>query len=138
MIKTILGLVISILKNKTYMAAAKEIWAIVDEKFRITEKVEDKLKSKSEEFNTLLLAKFPELTEENVTYFRQAVAGNVNAGKEALLSNSDTLKQLQENNAKLLAENANLKEQLSKVKSLVGVNKVQEAATTANTALQAE
>ncbi|GEA30204.1 hypothetical protein [Clostridium diolis] len=118
MIKQILGLVISILKNKTYMTAAREVWSIVDENFRITEKVEDKFRSKTEEFDKLLLAKFPELTNEDVIYFRQAIAGSVNVGKEAVLDNSVIMKELQESNAKLQAENASLKDQLSKFQSL--------------------
>lgn len=118
MIKQILGLVISILKNKTYMTAAREVWSIVDENFRITEKIEDTFKSKTEEFDKLLLAKFPELTKEDVIYFRQAVAGSVNVGKEAVLDNSVIMKELQESNAKLQAENASLKDQLSKFQSL--------------------
>ncbi|NSB16749.1 hypothetical protein [Clostridium beijerinckii] len=127
MIKQILGLVISILKNKTYMTAAKEVWNIVDENFRITEKIEDTFKSKTEEFDKLLLTKFPELTKEDVIYFRQAVAGSVNVGKEAVLDNSVIMKELQESNTKLQAENASLKDQLSKFQSL---------AATVNTDLQ--
>ncbi|AVK49966.1 hypothetical protein AXY43_19365 [Clostridium sp. MF28] len=118
MIKQILGLVISILKNKTYMTAAREVWSIVDENFRITEKIEDTFKSKTEEFDKLLLAKFPELTKEDVIYFRQAVAGSVNVGKEAVLDNSVIMNELQESNTKLQAENASLKDQLSKFQSL--------------------
>ncbi|WP_026885371.1 hypothetical protein [Clostridium beijerinckii] len=118
MIKQILGLVISILKNKTYMTAAREAWSIVDENFRITEKIEDTFRSKTEEFDKLLLAKFPELTKEDVIYFRQAVAGSVNVGKEAVLDNSVIMKELQESNTKLQAENASLKDQLSKFQSL--------------------
>ncbi|NRT33267.1 hypothetical protein OD350_00085 [Clostridium beijerinckii] len=128
MIKQILGLVISILKNKTYMTAAREVWSIVDENFRIIEKIEDTLRSKAEEFDKLLLAKFPELTKEDVIYFRQAVAGRVNVGKEAVLDNSVIMKELQESNAKLQAENASLKDQLSKFQSL--------AAATVNTDVQ--
>ncbi|WP_238860355.1 hypothetical protein [Clostridium sp. YIM B02569] len=118
MIKQILGLVMSILKNKTYMTTAREVWSIVDENFRIAEKIEDKFRSKTEEFDKLLLAKFPELTKEDVIYFRQAVAGSVNVGKEAVLDNSVIMKELQESNAKLQAENASLKDQLSKFQSL--------------------
>ncbi|AGX43264.1 hypothetical protein [Clostridium saccharobutylicum] len=135
MIKTILGLVIRILKNKTYMAAAKEVWGIVDEKFRITEKADDKLKSKAEEFNKLLITKFPELTEEDVMYFRQAVAGAVNKDKEALISNSDLLKQLQDTNANLLTENAELKNKISQIQTTVSVT--QEAANTEGETVQA-
>ncbi|MDS0525448.1 hypothetical protein NNC19_07140 [Clostridium sp. SHJSY1] len=121
-LKTMLSLGISILKNKTYMTAAKEVWAIVDETFRITDKVENKLKSKAEEFNGLLLAKFPELTADDLTYWRQAVAGEINKGKDAVLNNDTALKQLQEENEKLKVENASLTEQLNTIKSTVVAN----------------
>ena len=50
---------------------------------------------------------------------RQAVAGEINSGKEAVLSQVDALKQLQDINTKILAENASLKDQLARVQSLV-------------------
>ncbi|WP_315073879.1 hypothetical protein [uncultured Clostridium sp.] len=122
-----------ILQNQNYITVAKQIWNTVEENFRIAEKVEDKLKSKVDEFNAALLAKFPELTQSDVDNLRQSIAGSVNAGKEAVISNSDLLKQLQESNAQIQAENATLKDQLSKVQTLVtttqSTNNSQAAAT---------
>jgi len=113
------GLEATILKNQNYFTEAKKIWSMIDENFRISTTVEEKLLSKAEEFSKYLLAKFPELTETDITNLRQSIAGEVNADKEAVVSNSDLLKQLQENNAQLLAENTTLKSQLSQVQTVV-------------------
>lgn len=118
-----------ILKNQNYFTEAKKIWDMVDENFRISATVEEKVKSKSEEFSKALLAKFPELTEDDVVNLRQSIAGSVNAGKEAVVSNSDLLKQLQESNSQLLAENASLKDQLSKVQAAVAQTTDSQTAT---------
>ena len=77
--------------------------------------------SKTEEFSKCLLVKFPELNETDITNLRQAIAGEVNADKEAVISNSDLLKQLQDSNNQLKAENTSLKNQLNQVQSLVTV-----------------
>lgn len=108
-----------ILKNQNYITEAKQVWNMIDENFRISANVEEKLKSKVEQFNATLLKKFPELSQEDVDNLRQSIAGEINAGKEAVLDNSTLLQQLQESNTQLQAENATLKDQLSKVQSLV-------------------
>lgn len=132
MIKTILKLLIEVLgkkaikagleeellKNQKYVTAAKQVWNIVEENFRITEAIKEKISSKADAFDKMLLAKFPELTQSDVAELRQSVAGEINTGKEAVLSQVDALKQLQDTNTKILAENASLKEQLSKFQAL--------------------
>lgn len=118
-----------ILKNQNYFTEAKKIWDMVDENFRISTTVEEKVKSKSEEFSKALLVKFPELTEDDVANLRQSIAGAVNLGKEAVVSNSDLLKQLQESNSQLLAENTSLKDQLSKVQAAVAQTTDSQTAT---------
>lgn len=60
---------------------AKEVWNIVEEKFRINENCSLILGSKSDEFNKLLLSKIPGLTQTDLNYLRQAVAGEVNKYK---------------------------------------------------------
>lgn len=120
------GLEEVILKNQNYITEAKKIWNMVDENKRISKTVEEKLLSKADQFNNALLVKFPELSQEDIANLRQSIAGEVNADKEAVVSNSDLLKQLQDNNTKLAAENASLIEQLNKVQSLVAVNAIQE------------
>ena len=133
MIKTVLKLIVKvlesklvksgleekILKNKNYITVAKQIWNLVDENFRISSTVEEKLESKAEQFDKLLLAKFPELSEEDIAEIIQSIAGEVNAGKEAVLDNSTLIKQLQDDNTNLKAELATLTEQLNKVQALV-------------------
>ncbi|WP_035790247.1 hypothetical protein [Clostridium beijerinckii] len=133
MIKTILKLLIEVLgkkaikagleetllKNQNYITAAKQIWNVVEENFRITKTIEEKIASKADEFDKMLLAKFPELTQNDISELRQAVAGEVNKDKEAVLSEADALKQLQDANDSLKAELATLTDQLSKVQALV-------------------
>ena len=116
------GLEATILKNKNYITEAKNIWNMVDENKRISKTVEEKLISKIDQFNAALLKKFPELTQEDIDNLRQSIAGEVNADKEAVISNSDLLKQLQDTNTVLTTENASLKDQLSKVQSVVSAS----------------
>ena len=115
------GLEATILKNQNYFTEAKKIWSMIDENFRISTTVEEKLLSKAEEFSKYLLVKFPELNENDITNLRQSIAGEVNSDKEAVVSNSDLLKQLQDSNNQLKAENTSLKNQLNQVQSLVTV-----------------
>lgn len=142
MIKTILKLLIEVLgkkaikagleetllKNQNYITAAKQSWNVVEENFRITKTVEEKIASKAAAFDKMLLAKFPELTQDDISELRQAVAGEVNQGKDAALSELDALKILQDRTVELQTENTSLKEQLSKFQSL--------AAATVNTDVQ--
>lgn len=113
------GLEETMLKNKNYITVAKQLWNVVDENFRISKTVEEKIESKADQFDKLLLAKFPELTQQDVAEIRQSIAGEVNASKEAVLDNSTLIKQLLEDNANLQNELAALTEQLQKVQSLV-------------------
>lgn len=115
------GLEATILKNQNYFTEAKKIWNMIDENFRISTTVEEKLLSKAEEFSKYLLVKFPELSQTDIDNLRQSIAGEVNSDKEAVVSNSDLLKQLQDSNNQLKAENTSLKNQLTQVQSLVTV-----------------
>ncbi|CUU47356.1 hypothetical protein [Clostridium beijerinckii] len=108
-----------ILKNKNYITVGKAVWNIVDEHFRISKTVEEKLASKAEMFDKLLLTKFPELSTDDIAEIRQAIAGEVNQTKAAVVDNSTLLKQLQDDNTNLKAELAALTDQLSKVQALV-------------------
>ncbi|WP_366512083.1 hypothetical protein [Clostridium sp.] len=113
------GLEETLLKHQNYITAAKEVSNIVEENFRIRETIQEKISSKADEFDKLLLAKFPELTSNDVAELRQAVAGEINQGKDVVLSQVDALKQLQDSNTSLQVENASLKDQLSKVQAAV-------------------
>jgi hypothetical protein len=116
------GLEATILKNQNYFTEAKKIWDMVDENFRISTTVEEKLKSKIEQFNEALLVKFPELSQRDIDDLRQSIAGEVNQDKEAVISNSDLLKQLQDEKTQLQTENAELKNKIAQIQSTVAVN----------------
>ncbi|HAT4306279.1 hypothetical protein ACV3VS_10025 [Clostridium perfringens] len=135
MLKTILKLVIKVLesklqksgleekiiRNKQYIDVAKQVWNIVEENFRITESVEKKLSSKADEFNKIMLDKFPELTISDISELRQSIAGEVNKGKEAVLENSEILKKLQEENQELKSKNIDLESKLAAISNYVPV-----------------
>lgn len=108
-------------KHKQEIETAKEVWNMVDEKYRITDKVEDLMKSKADDFDKLLLNKIPYLTKEQVVNIRQAIAGEINKGKKLL--NEDNLKiqlvDIQNKNNQLLQENECLKANLNQVKSVL-------------------
>lgn len=121
------GLEELILKNKNYITVGKAIWNIVDENFRISQTVDEKLGNKADQFDKLLLAKFPELSIDDIAEIRQAIAGEVNQGKAAVIDNSTLLKQLQDDNNSLKVELAKLTDQLNKVQALVAVPAVTES-----------
>lgn len=110
-----------ILKNESYINAAKQIWYMIDENFRISTIVEEKLKSKVDLFNEAILKKFPELSQEDVDNLRQAIAGEINQGKEEVINNSEIIKQLTEENTNLKAQNESLLSELNNVKSALPV-----------------
>ncbi len=108
-----------ILKNKNYITVGKAVWNIVDEHFRISKTVEEKLASKAELFDKLLLTKFPELSQGDIAEIGQSIAGEINQGKTAVVDNSTLIKQLQDDNTNLKAELAALTEQFDKVQALL-------------------
>lgn len=110
-----------ILKNESYIKVAKQIWYMIDENFRISTIVEEKLKSKVDLFNEAILKKFPELSQEDVDNLRQAIAGEINQGKDEIINNSEIIKQLTEENSNLKAQNENLLSELNNVKSALPV-----------------
>jgi hypothetical protein len=77
--------------HEEQLKAAKEVWNIVEKKFRITESALTLFGSKADYFDKLLLQRIPVLTEQNLHDLRQAIAGEFNKGKAALLG-SDTTK----------------------------------------------
>ena len=95
-------------KHSNYFLKAKEIWNMINVDLGISNTVENKFISKVEKFEKTVLAKFPELTKEDVIELRKNIIGGVNARKEAVLNQVDHL------NIRLKEENEKLKEQLSK------------------------
>lgn len=111
---------------------AKEVWNIVEEKFRITDNAKLILGSKVEEFDSLLLNRIPGLTQSNIEDLRQAVAGEVNKYKDTTMlstatsiacdsTNSDQLISLQDTNTKLQNENLDLKARIDQINSALNL-----------------
>lgn len=108
-------------KHQQELATAREIWNIVDEKYRITDKVEDLIKSKAADFDKLLKDKVPYLTDEEISELRQSIAGEINQGKKLLNEDSfkNQLVNIQNKNNQLVQENEALKAKLNQVKSVL-------------------
>ena len=106
---------INLEKHREVIEIGKEIWNIVEEKFRITENLEEFVGSKANEFDKLLSEKFPLLTMEQLEEIRQTIAGEINKGKDVLFKNSfkEEVRVITEENAKLIQENNDLKSQLN-------------------------
>ncbi|AQS11297.1 hypothetical protein CLOBY_34530 [Clostridium saccharobutylicum] len=104
---------------------AKEVWDIIEEKFRITENVAQVLGSKADEFDKLLLQKIPGLSQENIDYLRQAIAGEVNKGKSVITEDSakQQIASLQQDKAKLQIENTNLKSKIDQINNTLNILK---------------
>lgn len=108
-------------KHVEEVEAAKQVWNIVEEKYRITDNITTLAKSKADMFDKLLLKKIPYLTEDEVMQLRQAIAGEINKGKS--LMNEDDLKkqatELVNKNTILEQENVELKNKLNAISSYV-------------------
>lgn len=107
-------------KYNELFEVGKNIWNMVEEKYRVTDNIETLAQSKADIFDKMLLEKFPHLTKEELTEVRQAIAGEYNKGKAML--HEDSLKQqadkLVEENEKLKLLNAETENKLAAVKSL--------------------
>ena len=75
---------IKISGHEEALNTAKEVWNIIEEKFRITENAAQILSSKADEFDKLLLQRIPGLSAQNLDDLRQAIAGEYNKGKTGL------------------------------------------------------
>lgn len=112
---------IKLTKYNEVLEVGKNIWNVVEEKYRITDNLEILAESKSKTFDKLLLEKFPHLTKDEIKEVRQALAGEFNKGKNML--NEDTLKkqasELVEENNKLKSKNSELTTKLTAISSYV-------------------
>lgn len=115
---------------------AKEVWNIVEEKYRITENAKKLLGNKADYFDKLLLQRIPGLSQQNLYDLRQAIAGEFNKAKIAVTKDdtSQQITDLQKINTDLQSENQTLKSTLNQIKSVAGINTVtQESASDSNT-----
>ncbi|HAT4226330.1 TPA: cobalt ABC transporter permease [Clostridium perfringens] len=111
-------------KYNELFEVGKNIWNMVEEKYRVTDNIENLANSKAAMFDRMLLEKFPHLTENELIEVRQALAGEYNKGKAML--NEDSLKQqadkLIEENEKLKTEKADLNNKLAAISNYVPEN----------------
>lgn len=110
-------------KHVEEVETAKTIWNIIEEKYRITDNIENLAKSKADAFDKLLLEKIPYLTENQVKDLRLAIAGEINKGKQLLNESTlkDQAKDLVNKNTTLEQENAELKNKLNRISQVVPV-----------------
>jgi hypothetical protein len=73
------------------ITTALDIWGIVEEHFRLNDLVAHTIDDKANMFNDLLLERIPSLTQADLDYLRQTIAGQVNRGKEVVLPSADPL-----------------------------------------------
>lgn len=120
-----IGIEQSIIKNQNYITVAKQIWNEIDETFRISTSIEEKLKSKADVFESKVLAKFPELKKEDIDSLRLAIGGEINSGKQVVLDNSTIIKQLTDENNSLKAKNTELENKIASIQNTVAINVTQ-------------
>ncbi len=76
---------IGIEKYNQEKALAMDIWYVVEEHYRLSEKVEATMNAKIDMFDKLIKEKIPYITDEQIITLRQAIAGEINRGKEAII-----------------------------------------------------
>lgn len=69
-----------------YIKVAEDVWNFVEEEFRINGTVGKAIDDKISLFDTELLKRIPGLTQDQINSLRQTIAGQVNKGREAILS----------------------------------------------------
>lgn len=68
-----------------WMDLARSAWNMVDENFRITPTLEKTFAAKQAEFAAQIKKLIPEITDDQIEQLRQAVAGEINKGKAAIV-----------------------------------------------------
>lgn len=76
---------IGVEKYNQEKALAMDIWYVVEEHYRLSEKVEATMNAKIDMFDKLIKEKIPYITDEQIITLRQAIAGEINRGKEAII-----------------------------------------------------
>ena len=73
-------------KYANAMNVAHNVWGIVEEYFRTNPGTVATIEGKISLFETEILKKCPYLTKDEIDHLRQAVAGIINQGKDAILA----------------------------------------------------
>lgn len=68
-------------KYEEQFKKAYDIWKLVDENFRIGASITKAFENKADYFDSLLVEQFPSLTQGEIDYIRQIIAGNENSSK---------------------------------------------------------
>lgn len=68
-----------------WMQLAQTVWNAVDEEFRITPTLEKTIANKQALFTEKIQQVIPEITDDEIEQLRQAIAGEVNKGKAAII-----------------------------------------------------
>ena len=105
--------------NSEILDCAKQIWNIVEEDFRLNEKAKKELHSKADMFDEMLIKKFPYLTKEDLKYFRQSVAGEINKNKGKNTTEIDIKKKIEELEKELNGLKASIHKDESVLKDIV-------------------
>lgn len=66
-------------------ATATDIWNVIEEHFRINEVVENKTQAKVNMFESMIKQKIPGITDDEIYTIRQAIAGEFNKDKSAVV-----------------------------------------------------
>lgn len=67
------------------LSFARQAWEVVDEYFRITPTVTKTIAAAQEKFAEEIKKRVPDITDEEIEQLRQAVAGEVNKGRAAIV-----------------------------------------------------
>lgn len=73
-----------------WLDLARQAWNIVDEEFRITPALKKTVAAKQAEFEVQIKRLIPGVTDDQIEQLRQAVAGEVNKGREAIAAAAET------------------------------------------------
>lgn len=111
-------------KHENEINTAREVWNIVEEKFRVTDNLKEALGSKADEFDKLLRSKIPYLTEDELVFLRQTIAGEFNKDKKAIFEDDfkDQAKELQEKYDSISKENEEMKNRFKQISEAVPSN----------------
>ena len=71
------------------LSVARSIWNIVDEEFRITPTLDKTIVNKQAMFDEKIKKAIPNITDDEIAQLRQAVAGEVNKGKAAIVGQTE-------------------------------------------------
>lgn len=67
-------------------AIAWDIWNVIEEHFRLSQTIENKVQAKVTMFETLIKQKVPGITADEIETIRQAIAGEFNKDKPLVIS----------------------------------------------------